>query len=186
MENNDNKDVIKDILYEESTLKVLQQTSVSKGDRAIYKWLAAAIMIGLIVTIGFNFLNDSAQERAAIAYKSYDFPVVSKSRGADINIVDKHIVNLANGNYMEVLSLLDKDNLSEKDKFVKAVLLFRTQKYREARILITETKWKDSYHQSELNWVLYLMAYIEQEPLEKYEKNLSTVYRSKALLLTDQ
>ena len=83
-------------------------------------------------------------------------------------------------NYETVLPLLKGNDLSEKDKFVKALMLFRLGEYAKAKKLITSTQWKDPYHQSELDWVMYLMAYVSGDSLVNLESTLSNAYQVKA------
>ena len=180
MENNDKINLVKDILYEESTQRLLKQTVVVKSIYPVYKWLVAAAVIGIASLIGFNMLNSDSQDRALMAYNYHDFPVITKSRGAQQNIVDSHLADINQDNYETVLPLLKGNDLSEKDKFVKALMLFRLGEYAKAKKLITSTQWKDPYHQSELDWVMYLMAYVSGDSLVNLESTLSNAYQVKA------
>ena len=177
---------MKDILYEESTRRLLQQTAVVRDINPMYKWLVAAAIIGFASLIGFNMLNDTNQDRSLMAYSMHDFPMVSKSRGAEQNIVDNHLLDINQGNYETVLPLLIGDNLSEKDKYVKALMLFRVGDHDAAKELITSTQWEDPYHQSELDWVLYLIAYSSDQPVDQIETKLSSQYRLKAKELSNK
>lgn len=178
--------MVKEILYEESTRRLLQQSAVVKSINPVYKWLVAAVVIGIVSLIGLNIINDDSQERALIAYKYHDFPAIAKSRGAERNIVDEHIIEINQGKFQAILPLLDGKDLSEKDKFVKVLMLFREGEYDKSKQLISNTQWEDSYHRSELDWVVYLIAYITGEPLNDLESTLSTDHREKAKELSSQ
>ena len=187
LENKDKIEVIREILYEESTRKMLlehQDVAVESDFKVksfvLWKWVAAASIIAILSIVGFNLLNDDSENRAQIAFNNHEFPVISKSRGTSQNTVDNHLEDINQQNYAIVLPLLDGNDLSEKDKFVKALILFRTGKYQDAQSLINATDWTDSYHRAELDWVLYLIAYTLDEPLERVESSLTEKYKVQA------
>ena len=193
LENKDNIEILKEVLYEESTRKMLLEqqdillTNVTaKPSFARWKILVAASIIGIVSLIGFNMFNGGSEDKVLMASRLHEFPVITKSRSAQLNIVDSHLDEINQGRYGNVLPLLDKENLSEKDKFVKTLLLFRTGKLTEAKQLISQTQWEDSYHQRELDWVLYLIAYSLDEPLDQLENKLSAEYRLKASKLKNR
>lgn len=193
MENKDKIEVIREILYEESTRKMLLEQQISAAgneDRStsytFWKWLAAASIIGILFIIGYNQLNDGSQSRAQTAFKVHEFPLVSKSRGANQNIVDSYIEDVNQKRYSEVLPLLEGADLSEKDKFVKVLMLFRTGEYENAKKIINGTNWKDPYHKTEMDWVLYLISFIQDFPLDQFENRLSSEYKAKAAKLAGE
>lgn len=187
MENKDKIEIIKEILYEESTRKMLlqqEQIPVTSGSNqtssSLWRWLAAAAVIGIVSLIGLNIFNNDHEDRALLAYNTHEFPLITKSRSAEQNIVDSYLSEINEGQYESVLPFLNVEDLTEKDKFVKALLLFRIGEHKKAKQLITSTQWTDAYHQSELDWVLYLIAYSNNESLDQLESQLSSKYLSKA------
>ena len=186
LENNENIEIIKEILYEESTrqmLNVHQNASVKEGVNtvSVWKWLAAASVIALLSIIGFNFMNNSVVDTSALIAEVYTFPVINKSRGTEINLVDSYIKELNAKQYLEVLNRLPSEGLSEKDQFYKANMFFALNKFEQANQILDNTNWSDDYYIEESNWLKFLIAYdLRDGSAAILKNNLNPAYSIKA------
>ena len=186
MENNENIEIIKEILYEESTrqmLNVHQNASVKVGTSSVsvWKWLAAASVIALLSIIGFNYMNNSIVDTSALIAEVYAFPVINKSRGAEINLVDSYIEELNAKQYLEVLNRLPSEGLTEKDQFYKANMFFALNKFDQANQILNNTNWSDDYYVEESNWLKFLIAYdLRDGSVATLKNNLNPAYSIKA------
>ena len=186
LENNENIEIIKEILYEESTrqmLNVHQNASVKEGVNtvSVWKWLAAASVIALLSIIGFNFMNNSVVDTSALIAEVYTFPVINKSRGTEINLVDSYIKELNAKQYLEVLNRLPSEGLTEKDQFYKANMFFTLNKFEQANQILDNTNWSDDYYIEESNWLKFLIAYdLRDGSAAILKNNLNPAYSIKA------
>lgn len=185
MENEDKIEIIKDILYEESTRSMLLGQSDTLDNNvnqpsSIWKWVAAACVIAFATFIGYGLLNDNSHDRALLANRYHEFPIISKSRGAEQNIVDDYLAQINSKEFDVVLPLLEGSDLSEKDQFVKALMLFEMEKFEDAKKVINAINWSDPYHIQEVNWLHFLINYIQNESLDGMVDKLSAEYKLKA------
>ena len=188
MENKDNIEVIKEILYEESTRNMLtgqQSASVSTGANiktiAVWQWMAAASVIALLSIIGFNFMNTSNLNTSALLAEAYSFPAINKSRGAEINTVDTYVKEINAKQFQEVLNKLPSEGLTEKDQFYKASMYFALNKFDEAKQILYNFKWSDDYYVEESNWLKFLIAIQNNDSsAETLKAELNSVYTLKA------
>lgn len=160
MKEKDLENIVEDLLYEAAARKTLNATkSVQSPKRLILAVasIAAAIVIFLMAYSSFNDSRLFDQRNDLIA-QHYEFPVVTKSRSLQKNIVDDYISELKNKDYKFVLSKLNTTPLSEEDSFVKAHLLFSLGSIDEAEKLISQTNWKDDYIRNEATWLRFLIA----------------------------
>ena len=188
MENKENIEIIKEILYEESTRQMLigqQGASVSTGadtnSVSVWKWLAAASVIVLLSVIGFNYMNNPVVDTSALIAEVYSFPAINKSRGAEINAVDSYVTELNAKQYLEVLNKLPSEGLTEKDLFYKASIHFALNKFDQAKEVLDNTNWSDDYFVEESNWLKFLIAYdLSDGSAATLKNNLNPVYSIKA------
>lgn len=156
--------MIKEIVYEESTRRMLDRQQVaSPKPTAWWKYTAAAVVIAILALVTFTYMGDDHSEDL-IVDRYYEFPLISKSRGAESHIIDQYLTELRAEEYQNVLDQLEGKQLSEKDTYAKVNLLIATGSIDEAEKLIRETRWQDEYYQAEIRWLQFLIAASRQSP----------------------
>jgi len=175
--------IIEDLLYEASARKYLNENK-SGQKRPVYKYImgiAAAILIGMFLLTSIQ--NNNLEKRSLLIQQSHDFPLISKSRSAEINIVDDHIKDLNAKKYGLVLEQLAANNLSEKDAYVKAQILFNQGNYKALSQFLDTYKFEDPFYVSEIQWLNFLIEFRNgksKKELLDFTQNLDADYAKKA------
>jgi hypothetical protein len=82
----------------------------------------------------------------------------------------------------EVIRVLKGQNLNEKDRYALAHAYYHKGSLEEAKAVILEKKWQDDVYKSDMDFLLFLIAYVqdEKEELNLYKSRLSDPYAQKA------
>ena len=93
LNSNKKEQIIKDLLYEQSAKELLMNQEVNERSN-LTSWLMRIAAIGGIIVlalIGNNLLNQNTTNQLARAKSDYEFPIITKSRSAETNVIDQFI-----------------------------------------------------------------------------------------------
>ena len=182
-EENKIEKAVKELLYEQALRERLQNIERKKK---VNFYLLSSVAALFILLVGYFIINGMLNkdiDRNNVIVQNYEFPTISKSRSSEINIIDSFIPELNLKNYEYVLSKLNRDSLSEKDLFAKAHLYFVLDSLDISKDIIQTNSWLDTYHKSEIDWLLFLIEYKEgksKNDLMELSKSLVAPYKGKA------
>ena len=182
---NKKEKIIKDLLYEKSAKELLLKNEISNGSTSI-QWLlriAAIVIVIIIAWTANDYLFNKEINKREFAFSQYEFPTVTKSRSAQLNIIDNHLDKLNNQEYSSILELLNRDTLTEKDLYVKAHILFSLDSLEASQKIIKSNNWEDEYYSNELKWLDFLIDYSSdksEDTLIKKMNALPNEYKAKA------
>lgn len=183
MEDSREEHIIKNLIYEKSARDYLKGMDQERQFNVPFLRLAAILIILLMAMAGIYLSKNSDIDHENITAKVYEFPPLSKSRSAEVFIVDQYIDEIKNKDYNNVLEALITDELKEKDAFYKAHLLFESGQYQNVVTLLTNQEWQDDYFKEESLWLLFLAEYnlnYKKSKLKKRKEQLPFRYQENA------
>ena len=121
-------------------------------------------------------------DRLQIANHTYTYPQLSLSRSAERSIIDDYLAAFNGKEVDEVIQVLKGQNLNEKDRHALAHAYYHKGSLEEAKAVILEKKWQDDVYKSDMDFLLFLIAYVqdEKEEVNLYKSRLSDPYAQKA------
>ncbi len=189
MENEIKENIIKDLLYEHSSRKILVAKAKQNKTKIFVLRAVAAGLITVMTLVGTQYYLNKAVDRNDLVASLYKFPNISKSRSADFSQVDRYITELNNKEYQLVLQNLYNDSLSEKDLFVKTNLFYQLDSLENVKQIIESYKFDDPYNKDQIGWLDFLVSYKSGENkgnLKIKLDGLSKDYQPKAKILLDK
>ena len=186
MENRKEEHIIEDLLFEISAREVLAKAEQGSASviRPIRKYLAyAAVFLALIATLVIlNRGGSSMDDRLQVANNTYTYPQLGLSRSAERSIVDDYLTAFNAKEVEAVIQALEGQELKDKDRYALAHAYYYKGSLQEAKAVILEKKWEDDVYKSDMDFLLFLIAFVqdEKEELKKYKSGLSATYAKKA------
>lgn len=182
------EDIIKDLLFEHSTRRVLQKST--QKSKPSFNWMKVAAVIATIIAAYFVFtlfLKTDDLSRAEYAAKVYESPVYTKARGTTPDLIDSHFQLYESKQYDQLLKNLQEAS-TERDLFYKANLEYKLSKLDAAESTIQSTTWTDEIYQEETNLLLFIIGYqneYDRAKLQQLFDNLSNEDQAKVAHMMD-
>ena len=186
MENRNEEHIIEDVLFEISAREVLAKAEQSSTGvvRPIRRYLAyAAGIIALIAAVFIMRQGASSQtDRIQRVAEVYDYPSLALSRSAERSIIDDHLDDFNTKKVDEVIASLTDKDLDEKDRYALAHVYFEKGAYQKSKDVIVSKEWKEEYYRSEMDWLLFLIAFIQDDQAEQTstKAKLTPAYKAEA------
>jgi len=175
--------LIKRLIYEEHNRRKLTAKTRVLSRPKLFRYVGLAASLAILIFAANKFISTGSTNVNELIADVYVFPDFQNTRSAPAKI-DNFYKELKQEKYKEVLVSLNQNNeLSEKDKFAKAHLLFVLESRTELKNLISNTKFKQTKFQDDIQWLEFLLAYKEKESkstLESIADNLADQYLNDA------